>query len=294
MIRYIKLKKLMSLGLLVLTAGMIYSCKSPYSGKKVTIAYVNWAEGVAMTNLSKVLLEREGYKVVLKNADVAPVFAAVAGSDADIFLDTWMPVTHKDYMEKYGDKVEVLGTSYKNARIGLVVPDYVNVNSIDELNANAGLFKSKIVGIDAGAAIMDKTTEAIKAYDLKFQLQVSSEAAMLAILKKSIDAKQPIVVTGWSPHYIFSIYKLKFLADPKHTYGNAQDIQTIANKKFVTKNPKVTEFFRNFELNDSELGSLMAILQTESNEKVAVEKWLEDHEYFALKMRNFIKSDEGK
>lgn len=287
------MKKIISGILMTLTIGMIYSCGSPVNDKKVTIAYVNWAEGVAMTHLSKVLLEREGYTVDLKNADVAPVFAAVAGGDADVFLDTWMPVTHKEYIDKFGAKLEMLGTNFKNARIGLVVPDYVKINSIDELNANAGMFDGKIVGIDAGAGIMNKAEAAVKDYGLKLELQSASEAAMLAILKKSIDAKQPIVITGWSPHYIFSTYKLKFLNDPKGVFGAVESIQTVANKDFVTANPQVTAFFRNFQLDDAELGSLMAAMESNNEEKAAVEKWLTEHAELETQMRSFLKSEDN-
>lgn len=288
--RYDHIKKYTGLLVLLFGLSIVWSCHSPGSAKKVTIAYVNWAEGVAMTNLSKVLLENEGYKVVLKNADVAPVFAAVASGDADIFLDTWMPVTHQDYLEKYGAKVEVLGTNFENARVGFVVPDYVKINSIEELNANAALFNGKIVGIDAGAGIMNKAEAAVQSYQLKLQLQTSSEAAMLAVLKKSIDAGKPVVITGWSPHYIFSNYKLKFLADPKSVFGTIEKIQTIANKKFLSKNPVLTEFFRNLKLNDSELGSLLAVFQTEDNEKEAAGKWLAAHPEFKARMTAFLKA----
>lgn len=277
--------------LIAMTIGMVYSCGNATNDKKVTIAYVNWAEGVAMTHLSKVLLEREGYTVDLKNADVAPVFAAVAGGDADVFLDTWMPVTHKDYIDKFGARLEMLGTNFKNARIGLVVPDYVKINSIEELNANAAMFDGKIVGIDAGAGIMNKAEAAVKDYGLKLELQSASEAAMLAILKKSIDAKQPVVITGWSPHYIFSNYKLKFLNDPKGVFGAVESIQTVANKDFVLANPQVTAFFRNFQLDDQELGALMAAMESEDNEKVAVEKWLKEHVELEAQMRSFLKTD---
>ena len=288
------MKKLISILFIALSVGMISSCGGAKDGKKVTIAYVNWAEGVAMTNLSKVLLEKEGYKVELKNADVAPVFAAVASGNADVFLDTWMPVTHKEYVDKYSTNLEILGTNFENGRIGLVVPDYVNVNSIDELNANVALFDGKIVGIDAGAGIMNKAAEAVKDYDLKFKLQTSSEAAMLAILKKSIDAKKPIVITGWSPHYIFSNFKLKFLNDPKKVFGEVEKLQTVANKKFVTTHPEVTEFFKNFQLNDLELGSLLAVFQKESDEKTAAEKWLSEHQEFAAKMSAYLKTTAEK
>lgn len=286
------MKKVISSILIALVIGAIASCGSATKeDKKVTIAYVNWAEGVAMTQLSKVILEKEGYTVALKNADVAPVFAAVAGGDADVFLDTWMPVTHKEYLDKFGANLEILGTNFKNARIGFVVPDYVKINSVDELNANAALFNGKIVGIDAGAGIMNKAEQAIKDYGLKLELQSSSEAAMLAILKKSIDAKKPVVITGWSPHYIFSTYKLKFLNDPKAVFGAVETIQTVANKHFVAAKPKVAEFFRNFQLDEDELGSLMAAMESNTNEKVAIVEWLSKHEELETQLRSFLKSD---
>ncbi|WP_316840396.1 glycine betaine ABC transporter substrate-binding protein [Pedobacter gandavensis] len=285
------MKKIVGSILIALVIGVIASCGTANNDKKVTIAYVNWAEGVAMTQLSKVLLEKEGYTVALKNADVAPVFAAVAGGDADVFLDTWMPVTHKEYLEKFGANLEVLGTNFKNARIGFVVPEYVKISSIEDLNVNAALFNGKIVGIDAGAGIMSKAEQAIKDYDLKLELQSSSEAAMLAILKKSIDAEEPIVITGWAPHYIFSTYKLKFLNDPKAVFGSVESIQTVANKHFVAAKPKVAEFFRNFQLDEAELSSLMAALENNTNEKLAVVEWLSKHPELEMQMRSFIKSD---
>lgn len=285
------MKKLI-IGLFVaVTLTSMYACSPKNDDKKVTIAYVNWAEGVAMTQLSKVLLEKEGYTVVLKNADVAPVFAAVAGGDADVFLDTWMPVTHKEYLDKFGAKLEVLGTNFDNARIGFVVPESVNINSIDELNANAALFNGKIVGIDAGAGIMNKAEEAIKAYGLKLELQSASEAAMLATVKKSIDAGTPVVVTGWSPHYMFSNYKLKFLKDPKGIFGDIETIQTVANKDFVRSNPKVTAFFRNFKLNEIQLGSLMGALAGAGDDKAAIEKWLEQNQDLERQLSSFIKTE---
>lgn len=285
------MKKLIIGLFIAVTLTSMYACSPKNDDKKVTIAYVNWAEGVAMTQLSKVLLEKEGYTVVLKNADVAPVFAAVAGGDADVFMDTWMPVTHKEYLDKFGAKLEVLGTNFENARIGFVVPQSVNINSIDELNTNAALFNGKIVGIDAGAGIMNKAEEAIKAYGLKLELQSASEAAMLATVKKSIDAGTPVVVTGWSPHYMFSNYKLKFLKDPKGIFGDVETIQTVANKDFVRSNPKVTAFFRNFKLNEEQLGSLMGALAGAGDDKAAVEKWLEQNQDLERQLSSFIKTE---
>ena len=69
-------------------------------------------------------------------------------------------------MDQYGDSIEFLGEVYGEARVGLAVPQYVAINSIDELAANKDRFSSEIVGIDAGAGIMKTTDKAISTYGL--------------------------------------------------------------------------------------------------------------------------------
>jgi glycine betaine/proline transport system substrate-binding protein len=53
---------------------------------------------------------------------------------------------HKDYWADYGDKLVVLGESFSEGTTGLVVPSYVTINSIEELN-NKDKFNSEIIGI---------------------------------------------------------------------------------------------------------------------------------------------------
>ena len=59
--------------MLLVTLQFIFSCVDSKDRKKISIAYANWAEGIAMTNLAKVILEDQGYRVTLKNADIAPI-----------------------------------------------------------------------------------------------------------------------------------------------------------------------------------------------------------------------------
>ena len=139
----------------------VVSCGDSGKNKKISIAYANWAEGIAITNLAKAIFEDQGYDVKLLNADLAPIFTSISRKKADVFMDVWMPVTMEDYMKQYGDKLEIIGDIYDSARIGLVVPDYVTINSIEELNAEKERFSGQIVGIDAGAGIMKATDQAI-------------------------------------------------------------------------------------------------------------------------------------
>ena len=69
--------------MLLVTLQFIFSCVDSKDRKKISIAYANWAEGIAMTNLAKVILEEQGYRVTLKNADIAPIFTSVASGKAE-------------------------------------------------------------------------------------------------------------------------------------------------------------------------------------------------------------------
>lgn len=270
------MKRMKLAGAVLLTALLTVACGPKTDEKKIDIAYVNWSEGIAMTNLAKVIFEEQGYRVNLLNADLAPVFASLSQKKADVFLDAWLPVTMADYITQYGDKLETLGTVYDNARIGLVVPEYVTINSIEELNQVRARFKGEIVGIDAGAGIMKATDKAIPDYGLDYKLLTSSGPAMTASLKKAIDKKEWVVVTGWTPHWMFDRFDLKILADPKGIYGGAEKIQVLAWKGFSEKDPFAARLLNNMHLTDAQISSLMAALEEPGiNETDAARKWLE-------------------
>lgn len=247
--------------------------------RTVKVAYVNWAEGVAMTHLVKVILEdRMGYSVELTMADVAPVFTSLASGDSDFFLDSWLPLTHQSYMERFKGKVADLGTTYEGARIGLVVPSYVEASSIEDLNMLSEALEGRIVGIDSGAGIMMATEKAVKEYGLNLKLTPSSGPAMTAALKDAIDKKRPVVVTGWKPHWKFARWDLKFLDDPKGVYGAAESIHTIARLGLEKDLPDVAAFLRNFKLDDQQLGSLMGVVnEAKGDPAEAVRGWVKEN-----------------
>lgn len=270
----------------LLAAAVFTGCKKqadetapPESKGTVDLVYVNWAEGIAMTNLAKLILENKmGYEVTKTMADVAPVFTALSAGDRDAFLDAWLPVTHKSYMEKYGDNLVDLGVNNPTARIGLVVPEYVTINSITEMNDVKEKFDGEIIGIDSGAGIMSATDKAIKQYDLDYNLVASSGPAMTAALKKAVANQEWIVVTGWKPHWKFARWDLKFLDDPEGVYGAVEEIHTVVRKGLPEDMPEVTQFLRNFQLNDQQLASLMGAVNDAANPAEGARKWMTENE----------------
>jgi len=246
----------------------------------VKLVYVNWAEGVAMTNLAKVVLEdKMGYTVEITMADVAPIFTALANNDQDAFMDSWLPVTHGSYIAEYGEDLEDLGINYENAKLGLVVPSYMAVDSIADLNTIKDELDGQITGIDSGAGMMAQTETAIEEYALDLELLPGSGPAMTAALGAAIDENESIVVTGWAPHWMFARWDLKILEDPKLIFGDAENIHTMARKGLSTDMPEVAEFLTNFTVNDQQLGSLMgAIADSDEDPDAVARTWMAENE----------------
>jgi glycine betaine/proline transport system substrate-binding protein len=185
----------------------------------IKIGYVNWAECIAVSNLWKVILEEQNYKVELTQLDVAPLFVGLSKGDIDVFMDSWLPVTHETYWKEYQNSLEDYGVWYQEkARIGIVVPEYVTIDSIIQLKENTDKFNGKIIGIDPGAGIMKAADSANKTYGLGFEVVQGSEPAMMAALDKAYSKNEWIAITGWSPHWMFAKYKLKYLSDPEKEF----------------------------------------------------------------------------
>ena len=268
--------KSLILAVLVIVMSSCNSKKKAEDTKEITIAFVDGcAEGVAMSYVTKHILQDQGYAVETKTAAVDLVFASLANGDVDVFMDAWLPVTHKEKVGKFGDKIESLGTNLDKARIGLVVPAYVNINSIEELNSVADKFDGILTGIEKGAGITAKTELAIKEYNLDFEQLNSSSIAMLTQLTKAINEKRWIAVAGWAPHWKFGRYDIKFLDDPKEVYGATEHLETYARKGFKEEDTFAAAYFANFHLTDTQMGNLLAHMKDNSEDKDAAAKtWI--------------------
>ncbi|MBA2936882.1 glycine/betaine ABC transporter [Paenibacillus sp. CGMCC 1.16610] len=104
--------------------------------KKLKLAYVAWDSEIASTNVVKAVLEEKlGYKVEMLQVEAGPMWAGISDGSADAIVAAWLPTTHKDYFDKYKGKFEDLGPNLNGTKLGLVVPTYLNINSIEELNS---------------------------------------------------------------------------------------------------------------------------------------------------------------
>ncbi|WP_338450590.1 glycine betaine ABC transporter substrate-binding protein [Niallia oryzisoli] len=150
----------------------------------------------------------------------------------------------------------------------------------EEIGGNAnGIGKQtdyKIIGIEPGAGIMSQTNTAIKDYHLDdWQLVEGSSAAMVAELKKAYAAKEPIIVTGWSPHWKFSSFDLKYLDDPKGVFGGSEDINTLVRKGLEQELPGAYTILDQFFWETGDMEDVMVDIENGMSAEEAAEKWIE-------------------
>lgn len=243
----------------------------------LTLSYVQWDSEVASTHVLAEALKREGIEVSLYPLDNAVNWQAVATGESDATVSAWLPLTHKEYYDKYKDQLDDLGVNFEGAKNGLVVPAYMDVDSIDQLADENG---KNIVGIEPGAGIMTAADNTVNAYGnlSGWTVTPASTGAMTSALDQAIKNRQDIIVTGWKPHWMFKKYDLKMLEDPKGTMGNDEQIHTLTKKGLEKESPKAFSILSSFHWEEEHISEVMADISSGMSPEAAAEKFVDSHQ----------------
>jgi glycine betaine/proline transport system substrate-binding protein len=272
---------------------------SSTSGGTLTLGNIGWTENVAVSNLTKVVLEEDFdyQEVELKTLDVGLLFEGVAGGELDAFQDVWMP-NQEQLLSEVDNDVEHLEPWYEGeTTFGLAVPSYMKgVTSIADLNQSGA---ERIIGIKPGAVISTKIEQnVIPEYNLKLEHEPSSTAAMLAEVDGLYKDKEPFVFPPWCPHPMCGevsgwqgeesarelpgMYDFRYLEDPKNAQGNLDQpakISAIVNEDLPDDDPVAYAFIENLRLNEDELISLEnEIAAADDNAPKGVQAWLKENQ----------------
>ena len=270
--------------LLVLAVGVLAAgCSGLGSeGKEITLGYIGWDESVAVSTLTKVLLEEElGYEVELERSNVAvvkQVFRGVAEDNLDAFQDVWIP-NQKHYLSEVEDDVEYLDPWFKGKTAqGIAVPYYMDIRSLSELD-QAGT--DMIIGIEPGSAVQPQIyNKVIPGYDPDMKLVEGSTPSMLSELEKAYEMREPIVFFGWSPHWMNTRYDFRYLEDPRDLQGdfnNSAEISSIVNADLPEDDPTAYAFIRAVSLDEELINQLEADINEAGDPDRGVKAWLEDN-----------------
>ncbi|HMA99051.1 MAG TPA: glycine betaine ABC transporter substrate-binding protein [Wenzhouxiangella sp.] len=265
---------------LILSIGLILPAQAQ---DPIRIGWTAWSDAEFITKLTaKIIEDRLDREVELIQTDIAPQYQGLASGDIDMMMMAWLPGTHEDYMDAVGSDIVSLGILYGYARLGWAVPAYIpedQLSSIADLDNDEvrDQLDGTITGIDPGAGLTRLSQQAIEDYGLDgYELQISSGAGMTAALERAVRRDEWIVVTGWSPHWKFGAYELRYLEDPEGTLGSFERVHAMSRQGFYQDNPEVALMVSRINLDLEALQGAMFYAQENSYEE-AVARFIEEH-----------------
>src|SRR5215208_3360596 len=208
----------------VLGAFVLTGCGDPRHDEVLLLANIGWDENVAVSNLTKVLLEDElNYERVDINTsdNLDATYRRVASGELDAFQDVWLP-NQEVLLEQVAEDVEHLGPWFLGeTKQGMAVPAYMDVRSIDQLNDTDAQF---ILGIEPSSVMMQYVGKGvIPAYGLKQKLVTAPTAGMLVEVERLYTFRDEFVFLAWLPHWMNQRFEIRYLKDPKDAMGPTND-----------------------------------------------------------------------
>jgi glycine betaine/proline transport system substrate-binding protein len=257
--------------------------------REMNMVTVNWIEGLAMTYMQERILEDSlNMDVGVREVQGGGIaFSSVAQGDQDFFNEAWLPTTHEQPWTKNQDNAQKLGYTYKGTSVGIVVPEYVEVDTFPDFADYVDELDGTLNGIESGAAINGQMQKTLELYDMEdeFSVSAASGPANWQALESAIENEEPIAVAGWKPHWKWSRYDLKYVkgattGDNVDIWGQSEDIFTIVSNDFIEKFPREAVcFLQTFEANDQQVGSLMDAFNNRGDlsKEEAAAQWIENN-----------------
>ena len=256
----------------------------PAEGPEIRIGAVpGWSDHTGIAYIYEHVLEEHGYDVEVESTvDVGPAYAAVAAGELDLYGAAWPERAQFSYWEEHQDDLEDLGVIYEDAELFLAVPEYSDITSIEELPEYADELDGQITGIESGAGLSVLTEEEVMPHyglDEDFELQLSSASGMISKLEDALENEEEIVVTMWTPYWVFDEFDLRALEDPDALYGEPESIHTLGRPGFAKDYPDVARMIENFSLTVEQVSELenYMVNETDEDDAEAVKTWLDDN-----------------
>ncbi len=266
--------------LTLVMAALVGGCASGSSEKELAIGTTSWDESVAISNLTKTLLEDElGYDgVELKTLDVASLFEGVGSGDVDVFQTVRIP-DHQEYLSPAQDEVELLDPWLRGTtRVGIAAPSYMGITSIPQLNQTGA---TEIVGIEPETELSERVSdEVIRTYHLEQEYGEWSTPAMLYEVGKRISNREEFAFIAWSPHWMNQRYDFVYLDDPENALGELSDpsrITTVVRKHLSEDAPVAYVLIEALTLSEEQVDDLEEAINTMGDPLVGARTWAENN-----------------
>jgi len=252
---------------------------------KITFSDVGWTDITATTAATSLVAEALGYETDTKVLSVPVTYTGLAEGDIDVFLGNWMPTMEAD-IAPYRDAgtVEVIRTNLEGAKYTLATNEAgaaLGISDFGNIKDQKDALEGKIFGIEPGndgnRLILDMIASGPFGLD-GFEVVESSEAGMLAEVKKRSEAGQPIVFLGWEPHPMNANFKMTYLSGGDDVFGpnfGGAVVDTNTRKGYSAECPNQGKLLSNLVFSLQMENEIMgAILNDGADPRDAAKAWL--------------------
>ncbi|OEC33359.1 glycine betaine/proline transport system substrate-binding protein [Pseudomonas cuatrocienegasensis] len=257
----------------------------PAECDQVRFADVGWTDITATTAVARVLLSELGYRTQVKRLSVPQTYKALQEKQIDVFLGNWMPSMEAD-IRPYLDNasVQTLGANLEGAKYTLAVNKAAYDGGVRDFADLARYHKElggKLYGIEPGndgnkliQSMIDKNAFGLGS----FTLVESSEASMLAQVKRAEHLRQWVVFLGWAPHPMNNQFEMQYLAGGDDYFGpdfGGATVYTNVRAGYAEQCPNIGRLLRNLRFSLEMENHLMgAILNQSTNPRREAKAWL--------------------
>lgn len=248
----------------------------PGEGKSVKMAQATWDTGWFQAAIYKKALEKLGYQVGnITTLDNPPFYQSVGQGDMDLWVNGWFPL-HDSYTEAFEKGAVKVGYVAKGGAIQGYLIDKKTAEEhkitnladfkkpeIKKLFDTNGDGKAEMVACPPGWGCEKQIAEHLDAFEMRDHITPikAGYAASMADAVSRFKEGKPILFYTWTPNWTVGILKpgrdVVWIetpnADEKTTVAGvegcvddpcemgwqANDIQPVANKKFLEENPAV-------------------------------------------------------
>lgn len=264
----------------------------PAACRTVGLSDIGWTDVTATTATLAALLTRLGYTPKIRLLSLPVTYMAMQRGDLDVFLGDWEP-SGKPVIAPFlagpgrPDGVVRFGPNLVGARYTLAVPDYAFAAGLDDFGKIAAFSRvlhRRIYGIEPGNDGNQLVLRMIAddRYGLgDFHLVESSEAGMLAQVRRELAIHVPIVFLAWEPHPMNLLFPLRYLAGGDAVFGpdfGAGTVNTITRPGYATACPNVARLLRQLRFEPGEESEMMSRILTAHQAPDAVgQRFLDTH-----------------
>ncbi len=269
---------------MIALAGNGLAADLPGKGITVRPARATWTTGFFLEALYSKALTELGYEVETAKDLSNPVFyQAVCQGDVDYWANGWFPLQNEQLPDNFDEKAEKAGYVARAGALQGYLADKelvekLNITSLEDFKREEvkeafddnGDGKADLVACPPGWGCEKAVTKHVKAYGLEEHVNLikAGYSASMADAVARNDAGKPVFFYTWTPNW--TVYKLKpgedvlwlnvphdlegkntdaegvegAVTDPVKMGFVPNDINVVANKKFLKENPAAEKLFK--------------------------------------------------